>query len=338
MKPETLCERQVREGAARTKPGHGGSRLFGAVFDSLAAQRRASLAGMAACDIERLKDLGVRVANGEARLDEDVELLRPSLVRQALCRDASDWLADLAIHSHLPSTHIALLEEAQDGAVAGRVIAAEVQTSGKGRRGRKWHSPFGRNLALSLGFALPRPAAEVGAFSLVVGLAVRAALADVGLRDADLKWPNDVLLEGRKLAGVLIEIVGRQCREVAVGIGVNIGCAAALTPRVEQPIADVAERVPHSVRNLLAAALINRMVDATAAFAANGFAVFKAEWERAHRHQNKIVTITLAGSGETVTGVARGVDGDGSLRIVTEAGVRSFVSGEVSVRQVIDTP
>ena len=325
MKPETL-----REKRAGTAP----ARLVGEVFDDLAARCRASLAGMAASDIERLTSLGVHVANGEARLDEDVELLRPSLVRQALHRDASAWLQGLAVHSHLPSTHVALLEQAQAGPVAGHVIAAEVQTSGRGRRGREWHSPFGRNLALSLGFALPRPAAEVGAFSLVVGLAVRAALADVGVRDADLKWPNDVLLEGRKLAGVLIEIGGRQWRDVVVGVGINIGGATAVAPRVEQPVADVTERVSQPVRNLLAAALVNRLVDAAAAFATNGFAVFKAKWERAHRHQNQTVTIKLAGSGETVTGIARGVGGDGSLRVATPAGVRSFVSGEVSVRDV----
>lgn len=308
------------------------SRRLGEVFDELAARGRARVAELAPDDMHRLAALGLEVAGGWAQLGGEVDLLRQEAVRSALTPQATAWLARLDLRAHLPSTNTALLERAGRTSVNGRVLAAEVQTAGRGRRGRAWHSPFGRNLALSFGVALPRPAGEMGAFSLVVGLAVRGALVDIGLCDATLKWPNDVLLEGRKLAGILIEIGGPPVRDAVVGIGVNVGGATNVAPRVRQPVADVAERVRGPSRNPLLAALINRFVDAVGRFAKAGFAPFVAEWERVHHHQNASVTLTLPGCAAAVTGTALGVDCDGALRLATAQGVRTFVSGEVSLR------
>lgn len=305
---------------------------LGQAFDELAHRGRASVGELTHAELRRLVASGLEVASGQARVGDDVELLREAEVRSALAPQAAAWLARLEVRAHLPSTNTALLERAQTASVDGQVLTAEVQTAGRGRRGRDWHSPFARNLAVSLGVALPRPAAEVGAFSLVVGLAVRAALADVGLREAQLKWPNDVLLEGRKLAGILIEIGGATPHDAIVGIGVNVGGGAQVAGRVGQPVADVTERVRPPVRNRLLAAMINRLVAAKERFAAGGFAPFVAEWERAHHHQNRTVTLLLPGSAAPVTGTALGVNHDGALRLATAQGERAFVAGEVSLR------
>lgn len=307
---------------------------LGQAFDDLARNGRAAVGELTHAELRRLAASGLAVANGQARAGDDVELLREEEVRAALTPQAAAWLTRLEVRAHLPSTNTALLERAQAASVDGQVLTAEVQTAGRGRRGRDWHSPFARNLAVSVGVALPRPAAEVGAFSLVVGLAVRDALADVGLRDARLKWPNDVLLEGRKLAGILIEIGGATPRDAIVGIGVNVGGGAQVASRVDQPVADVTERVRPPVRNRLLAAMINRLAAAKERFANSGFAPFVAEWERAHHHQNRIVTLLLPGSAAPVTGTALGVNRDGALRLATAQGERAFVAGEVSLRDV----
>ena len=308
------------------------ARRLGEVFDELAARGRARVAELAPGELRRLEAFGLEVANGWAQVDGAVDLLRHEAVRAALTPPASSWLARLDLRAHLPSTNTALLERARRESVNGHVLAAEVQTAGRGRRGRAWHSPFGRNLALSFGLALPRPVAQMGAFSLVVGLAVRAALGDIGVRDAALKWPNDVLLEGRKLAGILIEIGGPPARDAVVGIGVNVDGARKVARRVRQPVADVTERVRAPSRNVLLAALINQLVEATGCFAKAGFAPFVAEWERVHHHQNTTVTLALPGGADAVTGTALGVDCNGALRLATAQGVRVFVSGEVSLR------
>lgn len=319
-------------GRADAAAGAATSRRLGEVFDELAASGRAPVAELAPRERRRLEAFGLTVANGWARIAGEVDLMRHEAVRSMLTPQAAAWLACLDIRVHVPSTNTALLERARCASVDGHVLAAEVQTAGRGRRGRAWHSPFGRNLALSLGVALSRPAGETGAFSLVAGLAVRAALADIGLRDATLKWPNDVLLEGRKLAGILVEGGGPPVRDAVVGIGVNVGGGSTVARRVRQPVADVAERVRGPSRNPLLAALVNRFAEAVGGFAKAGFAPFAAEWERAHHHQNATVTLALPGGAAAVTGTALGVEPDGALRLATARGVRTFVSGEVSLR------
>ena len=308
-----------------------GADALGAVFAELAAARRASARGLAAADRAALAAYGVALGGGAAWIDDDMELLSDAAVRAALTPRAAAWLAELDIRSHVGSTNSALVAMGRSASVRGRVVAAEVQTAGRGRRGRVWRSPFGRNLAVSVGVGVARPSPEMGAFSLVAGLAVRAALRSVGLAGVALKWPNDILLADRKLGGVLIEVCGPGGREAVVGIGVNMGGAEALRACLDEPVADVAEHLPEASRNGLLAALLNELVDAAERFAAHGFAPFAHEWERAHRHQNQTVAI-VGPRGEAVTGTALGVSAEGALRLRTAAGVSTFVSGEVSLR------
>ena len=308
------------------------SARLGRAFDELASHGRTAVAHLSPDEMCRLAAFGLDVANGWAQVGDDVELLRTEAVRSALTPQAAAWLARLEIRAHLPSTNTALFDRAPGASVEGQVLTAEVQTAGRGRRGRNWHSPFARNLAVSLGVALPWPAAEVGAFSLVVGLAVRTALADIGLRDVQLKWPNDVLLEGRKLAGILIEVRDTSPAEAVVGIGINVGGGARVAQRVDQPVADITERIRRPPRNRLLGAVINRLVEAKRRFATAGFAPFVAEWEHAHHHQDRTVTLLLPGRTAPVTGTALGVDRGGALRLATAQGERTFVAGEVSLR------
>ena len=302
------------------------------VFEGLKARRRASLAGLSPGERHDLGACGVRFDGDWAHLDDDVGLLSATAVRGALDADTAAWLRELDLRAHIDSTNTALLARAADASIAGCVLAAEVQTAGRGRRGRTWLSPFGRNLAVSLGIGMTRRVAELGAVSLVVGGAVRAALGDCGVSDVELKWPNDVLLEGRKLAGILIELVRAVAPvEVVVGIGVNVGGAAAVAQRVEQSVADVAERIAKPSRNALLAAIVKRVVAACQRFDAEGFAPFRREWEQAHPHQGAQVTVTTVT--ESVSGTALGVAEDGSLRVRTATGIRAFSGGEVTLRE-----
>ena len=312
-----------------------GARALGAVLEELASRRVASIAGLDRACLDQLQTLGVQVRD-QAVLDEDVDLLSAVTIREALTPATVDWLRELAVHAHIGSTNTALLGRLDTDGVSGRVVTAEVQTAGRGRRGRAWLSPFGRNLAVSIGVAVDRSAAELGALSLVVGLAVRDALLEYGLKDIDLKWPNDVLMHGAKLAGILIELA-RPSRpaEVVIGIGVNVGCRQAIADRVEQAVADVAEQVEHPSRNRLLAALVNHVVAACRRFAVEGFVPFRTAWDDAHHYHGQVVTLTLPGTGspaDMVAGTVVGVAGNGALRIASTAGVREYIAGEVSLR------
>jgi BirA family biotin operon repressor/biotin-[acetyl-CoA-carboxylase] ligase len=306
------------------------------VLGELAASRAAQVDGLGASQLAELRSLGIAIDDGSARLGADVELLSAEAVRAALAPPAAQWLRVLDCRTQIPSTNTALLNRAETASIHGHVLAAEVQTAGRGRRGRTWLSPFGRNLAVSIGVRLERPAAQVGALSLAVGVAVRQALVDFGVREVELKWPNDVLLDGRKVAGILIELARPSPPvEVVIGIGVNVGCADAVQSQVEQAIADVQEHVAQPSRNRLLALLLTRVAAASARFDTHGFAAFRAEWQQSHRYQGAEVTVSSpSAAGPTaVTGKAIGVSGSGALRVATGNGVREFIGGEVTVRE-----
>lgn len=304
-----------------------------AVAEQLAAHRVASLAGLVEDDMERLAALGVQVADGAARLDDDVELLTASSIRAGLDAQAAAWLRELDVRGCIDSTNTALLAQAGSRRIHGRVVTAETQTGGRGRRGRQWLSPFGRNLAVSVGLGTRRSPAHLGTLSLVAGLAVYRALTDYGLAGVQLKWPNDVLLHGRKVAGILIELVRPTAPvEVVIGVGVNVGGGATVAAKVEQAVADVAEQVAQPSRNALLARILNQLVAASERFEHAGFAPFRRHWQNAHRFQGAMVTVILPAA-DRVAGKVIGVGADGALRLETNAGVREFNAGEVSVRE-----
>lgn len=320
--------------------------VLGRVFDELASHRSAGLSGLAADELDTLAELGVRVGGGRACLEPDVELLSATSIRNGLAQPTLAWLRDLDVRAHIDSTNTSLLAQATHGGVAGRVLAAEVQTAGRGRRGRNWLSPFGRNLAVSIGVAVARPVAEIGALSLVVGVAVRRALVEHGLTGVALKWPNDILLDGRKLAGILIELVRAVAPvEVVIGIGVNVGCAARVAERIDQSIADVAEQIGGPTRNALLVRMLDHVVAACRGFDASGFERFRHEWNHAHFYRGTRVVVTPADVGRPQAGAKSAaafsgkvldVGADGALRIETAQGVRAFTGGEVTMRTAND--
>ena len=317
------------------------SRL-GRVFEELAKHRRTGLSGLDADELRTLAELGVRVGGDRACLEPDIELLSAAAIRDGLAPPTRAWLRDLEVRAHIGSTNTSLLAQAAHARIAGRVLAAEVQSAGRGRRGRNWLSPFGRNLAVSIGVAVARPVAEIGALGLVVGVAVRRALIEHGLSGVALKWPNDVLLDGRKVAGILIELVRSAAPvEVVIGIGVNVGCASRLADRIDQSIADVAEQIDGPTRNALLARILDHVVEACRGFDAAGFERFRDEWNDAHRFRSAQVVVTSAEPGgapaggkaaASFAGRVLDVGADGALRIDTADGVRVFTGGEVTMR------
>ena len=218
---------------------------------------------------------------------------------------------------------------ARDGAPEGTIVIAESQTAGRGRLGRQWHSPAGCNLYCSLVLRPPLPPIAVPTFALVVGLAVADAVqALLGARAA-LKWPNDVLLDGRKVAGILTELDAEieRVRYVIVGIGVNVNTEAFP--------ADLATRATslrlaagHPVdRARFTGGLLAALEARYRRFLADGFAAMRPEWEASAALTGKEVRVT-APEGE-VSGRVVGVDDDGALRLAGPRGELRVVAGEV---------
>ena len=299
-------------------------------FESLRRHRMADIARLSTNDRTLLQQAAISIEGNTAKVPDDVEFLDATTIQASLAPTTQAWLKSLEVVTTIPSTNAELVRRAETQSVNGAVLAAEVQTAGRGRRGREWLSPFGRNLAVSMGVAIDRPPAEVGALGLAVGLGVHDALADLGTPNVQLKWPNDVLLDGRKVAGILVELVRLSpIVEVVIGIGVNVGCGSAIASQVEQPIADVAEAVPGISRNQLLAGVLDHVLAESHAFAAARFPAMHARWRNAHRHEGETVTVTTPT--ERVSGVAT-VLPSGALALDTAGGRREFTGGEVSVR------
>ena len=245
-----------------------------------------------------------------------------------LTPSAAHWLEDIAIHGSIGSTNAELVELAGHRSIDGVVCLAETQTAGRGRRGRQWLSPPGASIALSLGRVLDVPPAQVGALSLVVGLAVADALSDAGVR---LKWPNDLLLSGRKLGGILVELVsGGSSSTVVVGVGINVNVSAKSREGIDQPIANLTEVVDNPSHNALVAALINAIIDFSAQFEANGFSSMKAAWQSFHHFHGEPVRLLIAD--RIVEGVVVGVEDSGELVLDCDGELLRFSAGEVSLR------
>jgi len=272
--------------------------------------------------IQAVRGRGYRLANPVTWLE--VESFSPPL-------QARGFQVELA--ASLDSTNAHLLALAQAGAPHKTLVAAEWQSRGRGRRGRDWMAGLGGGLAFSLLWRFNRPASELSGLSLVVGLGLAQVLRELGVPRAAVKWPNDILVDGGKLAGVLIELAGDVLGPSAavIGIGVNVLGVDSLRAEIEQPITDISEHLDGVDRNRLLREIVLRLDEHMTLFESAGFAPFRLDWEAMHAHQDQPVQV-LTGLGERIAGQAIGVDNSGALLLASEQGLRRFHSGEVSVR------
>ena len=235
-------------------------------------------------------------------------------------------------HECLSSTNTELLALANTEHFHCTAIGSDMQSNGRGRRGRQWLSPYAENICLSLGWQFENGAASLEGLSLAVGVVVAKTLHQCGVEAVELKWPNDVLISGRKLAGILLEMSGDPSGacSVVVGIGINVHMKRQMDD-INQPwiSCDEAASAP-LVRGQLTALLLSNLEIMLTEYSEVGFKKYRNEWLSMHAYQNKQVTVT---AGDTVyVGEAMGVDDAGALQVSNKVGVRVFHGGEVSVR------
>jgi BirA family biotin operon repressor/biotin-[acetyl-CoA-carboxylase] ligase len=206
------------------------------------------------------------------------------------------------------------------------LLAAEAQTAGRGRRGRRWHSAPGADITFSLATTLRRPARELAALSLVAGVAVAHALRKAGLPGVALKWPNDVLVDGAKLGGILVEsrAAGPAIRAV-IGIGINCRRDPGLEARLGRPLASLDSYISPD-RNRLIRCLASELLERLERFELQGFRA--ADWEALDAHAGQRLRVRIA-DGRTLSGVACGLAEDGALRLRNRRGILAVRSGRV---------
>ena len=296
--------------------------------------------------VRKLDDFGLEVhsVRGKGyRLSEPLVLLNADAIVNNLSHSNRARVREIEILPVIDSTNSHALRRAQQRTLAlaaGQVYIcmAEMQTAGKGRRGRQWVSPFGHNLYLSVLREFSSGASSLEGLSLVVGVALVNALQEWGFAGLGLKWPNDILWNEHKLAGILIEISGDiagTC-QVVIGVGLNLRAKPDTMRAVQQPWTALSQLgFAQQDRNRLFGRILDRLLTALERFQASGFGAFADDWNRLDASAGKQVELSSASG--SVTGLGLGVDGTGALLLDTAAGVRRFVGGEVSLREIAGT-
>ena len=286
-----------------------------------------------------LRELGAivhAVRNRGYRLPVTAEPLDGGRIRALLGEGARERVRRLDTVWTVGSTNTLLLERANPLVGSSEALLAEYQTAGRGRRGRSWVAPPGGSICLSLSWMFREVPRDLGALGLVVGVCALRALSRVGVERVRLKWPNDLLVDDRKLGGILIELraesSGPAC--VVIGIGLNVALGATLLEKIATmglaPIDLAAAGLKEPARNAVAAGLISSFVGGLLEFERDGLKPFAREWMEADALRGRPVTVTAAQG--LAKGVARGIDLDGALLVETPQGLLRFISGDVSVR------
>ena len=235
------------------------------------------------------------------------------------------------VFDSIDSTNAEALRAIERGQAAPFLVVAERQTAGRGRRGRKWVSPFAENVYYSLVLRIDGGMRQLEGLSLVVGLAVMQALRELGVSTAGLKWPNDVLVGQKKIAGILLELVGDPADVCHVVLGVGINVNMQMTDEVDQQWTSMRlETGKVFDRNHLVAALGLKLQGYLHRHQTDGFAAIQSEWEQNHLWQGRAVSL-IAGVNQ-IDGEVLGIDKQGALRLKVGGVEKVFSGGELSLR------
>lgn len=264
------------------------------------------------------------------RLHDAIELLDHDDIRGRINQrlDILDILLDV------DSTNSYLFNKASDHMGKRYAVLAEKQAAGRGRRGRQWVSPFGKNIYLSLLVSFAGGIAALEGLSLVTAIAVEKALVKLGIDHIGLKWPNDVYAEGKKLAGILLEVTGEynsHC-QVVIGIGLNLALSEEDAADIGQPWAALKNLRPELSRNQVAGVLLDELLAVIDDFQKKGFAAYQEYWSQRDIYQGKEVQILSPGNDKT--GVVKGVNRKGELLLHSDKGMEVITAGEISVRPI----
>ncbi|MDF7667609.1 bifunctional biotin--[acetyl-CoA-carboxylase] ligase/biotin operon repressor BirA [Orbaceae bacterium ESL0727] len=211
---------------------------------------------------------------------------------------------------------------------SGDSCVAEFQSKARGRRGRKWFAPFGCNLYFSMYWRLEQGIAAAMGLSLVVGIAVADTLIQLTGQPIKVKWPNDLYLNDKKLAGILIELAGKtgDIAHAVIGIGINLNMANPDATIVNQAWANLGV----INRNLLVANLVKSLKQALTEFEQHGLAPFVSHWERLDNFKDRKVKLII---GENIVrGKARGINQHGALLLEQDGVINAYIGGEISLR------
>lgn len=285
-------------------------------------------------EIKQLRGYGLEIEarHGKGyRLHDEIDLLDRDEILGELGQSAGG--CRIGILFDTASTNKCLTDRFGLPDLHRNIVLAEHQHGGKGRRGRTWISPFARGLYLSLGWRFDMAPESLNALSLASGVALAQALSGLGMPGVSLKWPNDLVLDGKKLGGILLEArseTAASC-DVVIGIGLNIRLDKEIKSGIDQPVADLADHYRElPSRNRLAGRIISGQISMLERVAAGRLGEYVVEWKNLDCLSGRQAELHMPG--RVVRGHVKGVDDNGLLLLETCGSIRKFSSGELRVR------
>ncbi len=280
----------------------------------------------------------VSVAGKGYRLEEGIVLLQQQAIAQRLATNDVPQPAAIHVHQQLPSTNSWLLEQPffHNQAV---ICLAESQPAGRGRRERQWHASPYRNLLYSLSWRFGNWPGSLSAISLLAGLAVAESLEICGVEQVQIKWPNDIYLEGKKLGGLLVSAKGEASGacDLVIGVGINHQLLDEDATHIDQDWIDLQSLGYQIDRNLLAALISEACIDLLPKFEQKGFAPFVDAWNARGLYRNEKVRLFTSreGNNEEILGTCLGVDAEGVLHLRKDNGETLIIrDADMSMRPV----
>lgn len=278
--------------------------------------------------IQTLRDWGVDVFTVPGKgysLPEPIQLLDEEQIARQIEHGR------VTVLPVIDSTNQYLLDRLSE-LQSGDACVAEYQQAGRGRRGRKWFSPFGSNLYLSMYWRLEQgPAAAIG-LSLVIGIVIAEVLQSLGVDKVRVKWPNDLYLQDRKLSGILVELTGKtgDAAQIVSGAGINLMMRRVESDVVNQGWISLQEAGISIDRNTLAACLIKELRAGFKLFENEGLAPYLTRWEKLDNFINRPVKLIIGD--KEIFGISRGIDAQGALLLEQDGVVKPWIGGEISLR------
>ncbi|WES68158.1 bifunctional biotin--[acetyl-CoA-carboxylase] ligase/biotin operon repressor BirA [Superficieibacter sp. HKU1] len=278
--------------------------------------------------IQTLRDWGVDVFTVPGKgysLPEPIQLLDEQLIRSQI------EYGSVAVLPVIDSTNQYLLDRISE-LHSGDACIAEYQQAGRGRRGRKWFSPFGANLYLSMYWRLEQgPAAAIG-LSLVIGIVMAEVLHDLGATQVRVKWPNDLYLQDRKLSGILVELTGKtgDAAQIVIGAGINMAMRRVEEEVVNQGWITLQEAGIAIDRNALAIRLIKELRTSLKLFELEGLTPYLSRWEKLDNFINRQVKLIIGD--REIIGISRGINAQGALMLEQNGEIKPWMGGEISLR------
>ena len=285
--------------------------------------------------IQNAETLGIEIFSVRGRgykLPRPVTLLNEQAILSAIGEQRA-WF-NLEVHDHLESTNSYLMKKISGGQAHATCVVTNLQTKGRGRRGRHWQAGLGASLTFSVLWRFQCGASALSGLSLAVGVALIRALHSFGIAQAQLKWPNDVLIGREKLAGILIELQGdMEGPSVAViGVGINLNLPDSIKQQIDQPATDLASASTQTINpNELLGVLLKHLAEVLSNFEQQGFTALRDEWTKHHAYHQQVVKMLHPDGRETI-GTVVDVAEDGILLVKTALGEQRFSSGEISLR------